>query len=347
MPEDRKPLTYEGAGVNLQARRQIVGRYREVVKGASRPEVLGGIGPFAGLFALGSRFKDPVIVSSTDGVGTKTKIAGLVERYESLGHDIVANCVNDAFTTGAEPLFFLDYIGSYELPDDAKVAIVKGIAGACAAINCALLGGETADMPGVYPPGEFDLVGFIVGAVERERLIDGTKIVAGDLLFGLPSHGLHTNGYSLARRALDIAMVEDSAVSDRARLERQDPDLGQSLADALLRPHYCYVLDLKDALHLIKGMAHITGGGFEENLPRILPAGLGARLDRRAWQVPPIFPYIQRAGRIEDDEMYRVFNMGLGVVFAVAPEDADTLRAAVPGALLVGEVSNHDGVVLT
>ena len=338
MPEDKKPLTYETAGVNLQARQAVVGRYREVAKGASRPEVLGGIGPFAGLFALGSRFRDPVIVSSTDGVGTKTKIAGLVGRYESLGHDIVANCVNDAFTTGAEPLFFLDYIGSFELPADAKVAIVKGIADACSAIDCALLGGETADMPGVYPAGELDLVGFIVGAVERDQLIDGTKIVAGDLLFGLPSNGLHTNGYSLARQALDIAMVEDRAVSDRARLERQDPDLGESLADALLRPHHCYVPDLKGALSLIKGMAHITGGGFEENVPRILPAGLGARLDKRAWPVPPIFPYIQRAGAIEDAEMYRVFNMGLGVVFAVGPEDADALHAAVPGALLVGEV---------
>ena len=346
MSEQRKPLTYETAGVDLEARQAVVGRYREVARGASRPEVLGGIGPFAGLFALGSRFKDPVIVSSTDGVGTKTKIAALVERYESLGHDIVANCVNDAFTTGAEPLFFLDYIGSYEFPADAKVAIVKGIADACTAIDCALLGGETADMPGVYPAGEFDLVGFIVGAVERERLIDGTKIVAGDLLFGLPSNGLHTNGDSLARRALDIAMVEDRAITDRARLERHDPDLGESLADALLHPHHCYVPDLKAALGLIKGMAHITGGGFEENVPRILPAGLGARIDRRAWQVPPIFPLIQRAGAIEDAEMYRVFNMGLGVVFAVAPEDADALRAAVPGALLVGEATAKAGVTL-
>jgi phosphoribosylformylglycinamidine cyclo-ligase len=340
----RKPLTYESAGVNLQARQDVVGRYREVARGARRPEVLGGIGPFAGMFALGSRFKDPVIVSSTDGVGTKTKIAGLVERYESLGHDIVANCVNDAFTTGAEPLFFLDYIGSFELPADAKVAIVKGIADACTAIDCALLGGETADMPGVYPSGEFDLVGFIVGAVERDQLIDGTKIVAGDLLFGLPSNGLHTNGYSLARRALDVAMTEDRAASDRARLERLDPDLGESLADALLRPHACYVPDLKPALALVKGIAHITGGGFEENVPRILPEGLGARLDRSAWSLPPIFPYIQRAGAIEDGEMYRVFNMGLGIVFAVAPDDADDVRAAVPHALHVGEVTAQTGV---
>jgi phosphoribosylformylglycinamidine cyclo-ligase len=337
---NRRPLTYESAGVNLNARQAIVDRYRDVAKAAQRPEVLGGIGPFAGLFALGDRFRDPVLVSSTDGVGTKTKIAALVGRYESLGHDIVANCVNDALTSGAEPLFFLDYIGSNQLPDDAKVAIVKGVADACAAIGCALLGGETADMPGVYPPGELDLVGFVVGAAERDQLIDGSTIVAGDLLFGLPSNGLHTNGYSLARRALDIAVMDDSAVSDRARLERLDPDLGETLADALLRPHICYVNHLRPELPLIKGMAHITGGGFEENLPRILPVGLGARLDRRAWPVPPIFPYIQRAGGIEDAEMYRVFNMGLGMVFAVSPAHADALREAVPVALLVGEVIN-------
>jgi phosphoribosylformylglycinamidine cyclo-ligase len=339
-------MTYETAGVDLRARQDVVGRYREVAKGARRPEVLGGIGPFAGLFALGSRFKDPVIVSSTDGVGTKTKIAGLVERYESLGHDIVANCVNDAFTTGAEPLFFLDYIGSFELPADAKVAIVKGIADACSAIECALLGGETADMPGVYPPGEFDLVGFIVGAVERDQLIDGSRIVAGDLLFGLPSNGLHTNGYSLARRALDIATDEDRAASDRARLERIEPDLGESLADALLKPHICYLSDLKAGLPLIKGMAHITGGGFEENVPRILPEGLGARIDTHAWSVPPIFPFMQRAGGIDDAEMYRVFNMGIGMVFAVSPRHADQLRDAVPDALLVGEVTSQPGVAL-
>lgn len=343
---NREPLTYETAGVDLQARQDVVGRYREVAKAARRPEVLGGIGPFAGLFALGSRFKDPVIVSSTDGVGTKTKLALLAERYESLGHDIVANCVNDAFTTGAEPLFFLDYIGSFELAADAKVAIVKGIADACAALDCALLGGETADMPGVYPPGEFDLVGFVVGVVERDQIIDGTGIEAGDMLFGLPSNGLHTNGYSLARRALDIAVDDDRAISDCARLERHEPELGESLADAILRPHHCYVPDLKPALSLIKGMAHITGGGFEENVPRILPEGLGARLDKAAWPVPPIFPYIQRAGGIEDAEMYRVFNMGLGMVFAVAPENAGRLRETVPGALLVGEVTSQPGVVL-
>jgi phosphoribosylformylglycinamidine cyclo-ligase len=344
-PDPTQPLTYAASGVNLDARRSVVERYRDAARHAGRPEVLSGIGPFAGLFALG-KYKEPVLVSSTDGVGTKTKLAGLVGRYESLGHDIVANCVNDALTTGAEPLFFLDYLGSSDLPADAKVAIVKGIADACAEIGCALLGGETADMPGVYPPGEFDLVGFVVGLVERERLIDGTRIQAGDLLFALPSNGLHTNGYSLARAALGIGIRDDSAAYDRERLLRNEPALGESLADALLRPHICYANVLKPALALdgtdgrplIKGLAHITGGGLEENVPRILPAGLGSRFRRDSWSVHSIFAFIQHAGTIDAQEMDRVFNMGLGMVIAVAPGDAAALKAVLPHALEVGDV---------
>ncbi|HLF77601.1 MAG TPA: phosphoribosylformylglycinamidine cyclo-ligase [Dehalococcoidia bacterium] len=351
-----EPLTYASSGVDLNARRSVVERYRDAARHAGRPEVLSGIDPFAGLFALGAgKYKDPVLVSSTDGVGTKTKLAGLVGRYESLGQDIVANCVNDALTTGAEPLFFLDYIGSSDLPADAKVAIVKGIADACAEIGCALLGGETADMPGVYPPGEFDLVGFVVGAVERDRLIDGTRIAAGDLLFALPSNGLHTNGYSLARAALGIGMHEDGAASDRDRLLRYEPDLGATLAGALLAPHICYVNALKPALKLsdsdgrplIKGLAHITGGGLEENVPRILPAGLGARFQRNSWPVPPIFGRVQQAGAIDDAEMDRVFNMGLGMIIAVGPEDARALTSALPEAIEVGLVSIATGVAFT
>ena len=226
----------------------MVERYKDVSKRASRPEVLGGIGPFAGLFALGNKYRDPVIVASTDGVGTKVKLAALAGRYESIGHDIVYACVNDLLTTGAEPLFFLDYIGSDGLPQDAKVAVVKGIADACAGLGMALLGGETADMPGVYPPGEFDLVGFVVGVVEREALIDGTKIVAGDVLYALPSNGLHTNGYSLVRPALDIGMDASRVDDDRRRLERYEEELGETLADALLRPHEDYVGTLRPAI---------------------------------------------------------------------------------------------------
>lgn len=345
--EPRVPLTYAGVGINLTERQRTVGRFRDVARVAARPEVIGGIGPFAGMFALGGKYRDPVIVSTTDTVGTKGKVAALLGRYEGLGRDIVNHCVNDAFTTGAEPLFFMDTIVSSDLTPDAKVALVKGVADACADLGIALLGGETADMPGTYYPGAFDLIGFIVGVVERDRVIDGMSIEAGDLLFGLPSNGLHTNGYTLARAALAIGVEGSDPEESRRRLEAHNEDLGESLGDALLRPHHCYLADIRPALPLIKGMSHITGGGFEENLPRILPDGLGARLDKSVWTVPPIFPFIQRAGGIEDEEMYRVFNMGLGMVFAVAPGDADALRAAIPGALLVGEVTGAQGVVLT
>jgi len=365
--DEHDSLTYASAGVDLEARQRVVQRYREVAKRAGRPEVLGGIGPFAGLFALGSKYRDPVLVATTDTVGTKGKLAALVGpstglrtgRYEGLGHDIVNHCVNDAFTTGAEPLFFMDTIVSADLADDAKVALVKGVADACVAVGAALLGGETADMPGVYVPGGFDLIGFVVGVVERQAVIDGSRIAAGDLLFGLPSNGLHTNGYSLARQALGIGVDAGSAEADRRRLERFEPELGETLAEALLRPHRCYLPELQPALGLIKGMAHITGGGFEENVPRMLPEGpttlrqgsgqagsgqrLGARLDKRAWPVPPIFPFIRRAGSIADAEMYRVFNMGLGMVFAVAPSDADRVRALVPEAIEVGGVVSARG----
>lgn len=344
----KPPLTYAGVGINLEKRRATVQRYRDVTKAATRPEVLSGVGPFGGLFALGNKYRDPVLVSSTDGVGTKVKIAALVGRYEGLGHDLVNQSINDALTCGAEPLFFLDYIASADLTPDQKVALVKGIAEACEAASCALLGGETSDMPDVYRPGDFDMAGFVVSVVERDEIIDGSSIVAGDLLFGLPSNGLHTNGYSLARPALGIGTGPADSADDRARLERIEPELGESLADALLKPHTSYVNAMKptlrqgtaQALRLIKGMSHNTGGGFEENLPRMLPEGLSARVHKDAWPVPPIFPFIQRSGGIEEAEMYRVFNMGLGFVFAVSPDAAGRVQSLVPGALRVGEVSN-------
>jgi phosphoribosylformylglycinamidine cyclo-ligase len=344
---EHQPLTYAGVGINLTERQRTVTRFRDVAKVAARPEVIGGIGPFAGMFALASKYDDPVIVSTTDTVGTKGKVAALVGGYEGLGHDIVNHCINDAFTTGAEPLFFMDTIVSSDLTPDAKVALVKGVADACAAQGIALLGGETADMPGTYYPGAFDLIGFIVGVVERSKLIDGMTIKAGDLLFGLPSNGLHTNGYTLARAALGIGVEGSDPAEARRRLGTYSEELGETLGDALLRPHHCYLPDLKPALPVIKGMAHITGGGFEENMPRILPEGLGCRIDKSAWVVPPIFPLIQREGGIETEEMYRVFNMGMGIVMAVSPSGADTLRASVPGALLVGEVTGTPGVELT
>ena len=335
---DDPRLTYAGVGIDLEKRRATVERYREVTEAATRPEVLKGVGAFGGLFALGNKYKDPVLVSSTDSVGTKVKIAALVDRYEGLGHDVVNQSVNDAFTTGAEPLFFLDYIANADLTPENKLALVKGVAAACAAAGCALLGGETADMPDLYPPGEFDVAGFVVSVVEREAIIDGSRTQPGDLLFGLPSNGLHTNGYSLARPALRVATDRANGAADRERLLRHEPELGETLADALLRPHRCYVEDLKPALGLIKGMAHITGGGLEENIPRMLPPGLGGRFTRGAWLVPPIFGLIQRSATIEEAEMYRVFNMGLGMVFSVSPPDTDRLMQAVPEAIEVGEV---------
>ncbi len=340
-------LTYAKAGVDLAARHKLLGRLQDAASRATRPEVVAGVGPFAGLFRLGDRYRDPVLVSSTDGVGTKVKLAAAVGRYESLGHDVVNQSVNDALTVGAEPLFFLDYLGNTGLPDDAKVEIVRGIADACRAVGAALLGGETADMPGTYAPGDFDLVGFVVGIVERDRLIDGSGIRAGDALLALPSSGLHTNGYSLVRQALGIATEDGDAAGDRERLERYEEDLGETLADALLRPHRCYVNELKPALErpgLVKGVAHITGGGIEKNVPRVLPDSLGARFDLGTWTIPPVFALIEREGGIEREEMFRVFNMGLGMVLAVAAADVEHARALVPEARVVGEVVAGSGV---
>jgi phosphoribosylformylglycinamidine cyclo-ligase len=348
MTQEQKPppLTYAASGVNLSERQKVVSRYRDAARVADRPEVLGGIGPFAGMFAIGSGYRDPVLVSTTDTVGTKGRLAAIAGRYEGLGHDIVNHCVNDALTTGAKPLFFMDTIVSADLSSDAKVALVKGVAKACAELEVALLGGETADMPGTYLPGGFDLIGFVTGLVERDQIIDGSAIVAGDLLFALPSNGLHTNGYSLARGALGIGVEGSDPARDVARLNERHDALGESLGDALLRPHRCYYAELRPAFSVIKGMAHVTGGGIEENLARMLPDGLGARLARSSWPVPPIFPFIQHAGGIDDAEMYRVFNMGLGMVFAVASGSVRRLQSLVPGVLQVGEVVAKPGVEL-
>ena len=357
MTEER-PATYAAAGVDIDAAEALVSRYAAMAKAARRPEVLADIGPFAGLFRLGS-YRDPVLVASTDSVGTKVKLAALVERYEGVGHDLVNHCVNDTLTSGAHPLFFLDYIGTNGLSDDAKAALVKGCVDACREVGAALLGGETADMPGTYRQGDFDLVGFVIGVVERDAVIDGSAIRAGDALIGLPSVGLHTNGYSLVRRIFQIGLDEDTT-AERARLEHHYPELTETLADALLRPHRCYYNDLKPLLlpvaqgpspergaqqaSPLRGIAHVTGGGIPGNVPRVLPEGLGARIDRGAWDVPPIFRLIQSKGDIVDDEMYRAFNMGLGIVLAVAPDDADAVRAHLPGSFICGEVVPGKGV---
>jgi phosphoribosylformylglycinamidine cyclo-ligase len=331
-----KSMTYAQAGVDVDAAARLVDRIKALARATHRPEVLAGVGPFSGLFRL-SGYRDPVLVASADGVGTKLKIASLLARCDTVGLDLVNHCVNDILTTGAEPLFFLDYLASSGLSEGEKTAIVQGVASACQAVGCALLGGETADMPDIYGRGDFDLVGFSVGVIERGKIIDGSTIREGDVLLGLPSSGLHTNGYSLARKVFGVGLGGDPD-EERTRLGRTYPGLESTLGEALLEPHRCYYNELKPVFARLKGIAHITGGGIPGNLPRILPDGLAARLRRGSWQVQPIFRLIQERGNVAEEEMYRTFNMGLGMIVVCAPDEAEPLRAQVPEALLVGEV---------
>ena len=341
MSSEPSPLTYAAAGVDLDARRRFIDRIRPIARSTHGPEVLAGVGPFGGLFQLGA-YREPVLVSSTDSVGTKVRIAGLLGSYESIGVDVVHQNVNDVLTAGARPLFFLDYIASSTLTADDKEALLRGIANACKEAGCALIGGETADMPGIYAPGDFDIVGFVVGVVERDAIIDGSSIRAGDALLALPSSGLHTNGFSLVRRVFDVGM-SGNAREERARLERTYPELGTTLGEALLTPHRGYAGEVPAVRSLVKGIAHITGGGLIDNVPRILPEGLGARIDRSTWQVPAIFRLIQREGGIEEREMWRAFNMGVGLVLAVDPSNVAAVRAALPEAFVAGEVVGAAG----
>ena len=341
MPEEAKtsflPGAYAAAGVDIDATNRAVARMQALARATARPEVLADVGPFSALFRVPGGLSDPVLVSSADGVGTKVVIARILGVYDTVGQDLVNHCVNDILTAGAEPLFFLDYLANNGLSEDQKVALVAGVSRACKDAGCALIGGETADMPDVYRPGEYDLAGFIVGIVEREQAIDGRDIRPDDALVALPSTGLHTNGYALVRHIWGIGKEEDTAIA-RARLERYEPELGQTLGEALLAVHRCYLHDLRPVLSRVKGCAHITGGGLIDNVPRILPDGLAARFDRAAWEVPPLFRLIQRAGEVPEAEMLRTFNMGLGAVLAVAPDDVDSVLAALPDARVVGEV---------
>jgi phosphoribosylformylglycinamidine cyclo-ligase len=336
------PDAYAAAGVDVAAGDRLVSRIADLAKLSRRPEVLADIGPFSGLFRLGS-YKEPVLVSSTDSVGTKVKLASLLGRYGTVGQDLVNHCVNDILTAGAEPLFFLDYIGACGLDDEAKVDLVRGVVTACRAAGCAVLGGETADLPGVYAQGDFDLVGFIVGVVERDAVIDGAGIQEGDILLGLPSSGLHTNGFSLVRKLFGAGEDSD-ADAERKVLYANYPGLGVTLGEELMRPHRCYYNELKPALAKLKGIAHITGGGIPGNVPRMLPAGLAARIDKAAWKPQPIFGLIQERGELAEEEMYRVFNMGLGIVLAVSPADVDGVRSHVREAFVVGEVVTGEGL---
>lgn len=304
-------MDYKQSGVDVDAGNEVVRRIRTVAQRTFTPGVLSDIGSFGGLFDLArAGIVDPVLVSSADGVGTKLRVAFMTGIHDTIGVDLVNHCVNDILVQGARPLFFLDYLATGRLDPDVAVQIVEGLARGCRENGCALLGGETAEMPGFYADGEYDVAGFIVGAVSRSRVIDGSGIRAGDVLIGVPSSGLHTNGYSLARRiAFDVAGLDASSVVS---------DLGMSVGEALLVPHRSYLRVVEPLLEsgAIKGMAHITGGGITDNLPRILPGGIHAIVDRTAWRVPPIFAWLQRTGKVPADDMFRTFNMGVGLIIA-------------------------------
>ena len=328
------PHTYAAAGVNIDAADRAKELIKKKVRSTFRQEVLTDIGLFAGLFQLSSQYKEPVLVSSVDGVGTKLKLATALDKHDTVGIDLVNHCINDIFTCGAEPLFFLDYIALGKLVPELVESIINGLARACIDAGCSLIGGETAEMPGVYAVGDYDLAGFIVGVVERKRVINGRTIESGDTILALPSTGLHTNGYSLARRVFG---------TDRAKLETYYTELGRTLGEALLEPHRCYYPILKSSLPMVKGMAHITGGGIPGNLPRIFPRGLAAQIDKSSWKAPAIFTLIQKRGSIEEKEMYRVFNMGVGMLVICAPSDVDRLLAAVPKSWVIGEMVKQRG----
>ncbi|MFN8491864.1 MAG: phosphoribosylformylglycinamidine cyclo-ligase [Caldilineaceae bacterium] len=324
---------YTRAGVNIAAGQQAVDLMKEAVRATYGPEVLAGIGAFGGLYDANKlkAMAAPVLVASTDGVGTKTKVAAKLNRWDTIGRDLVHHCINDILVQGAQPLFFLDYVASSQIAPEQIATLVKGVATACRDVGCALLGGETAEMPGVYQPGEIDLVGTIVGVVNRPQLIDGSRIQKGDLILGLPSTGLHTNGYSLARSAL--------AEVDWKTLH---PALGCSIGDALLQVHRCYLGEVQrlwDAGVDIRGLAHITGGGITDNLPRIFPEGIGAVIRRKTWSVPPLFTLIQELGGVPDEQMFHVFNMGLGMLVIAPPDQAVLAQATLPDqCFIVGEI---------
>ncbi len=341
-----KGLSYKDAGVDIDAANQSVEMIKKWVGMTKRPEVLADIGSFGGFFALdNSKYREPILVSGTDGVGTKLKIAQLMGVHDSVGIDLVAMCVNDILVHGAEPLFFLDYIALGKLEPVLVEALVKGVSQGCLQAGCALIGGETAEMPGFYREDEYDLAGFAVGVVERSRLINGSTIKDGDLLIGLPSSGLHSNGYSLARKVL----LEKAGLKKDSYVEA----LGKTLGEALITPTRIYVKTILALLEEIEinGMAHITGGGIGENLQRILPAGMGALIEAAAINTPAIFNLIAELGGVPQEEMFRTFNMGIGFILAISPQQYDKalehLHAKKEKPIVIGKVSRDtEGVII-
>ena len=318
--KDSKQLSYRDAGVDIDAGEQLVENIKPLARATAREGLVAGVGGFGALFEIPKRFRQPVLVSGTDGVGTKLKLASAIGKHDTIGIDLVAMSVNDILVQGAEPLFFLDYFSCGKL--DVKVAtdVVSGIARGCQLANCALIGGETAEMPGMYADGDYDLAGFAVGAVEKTAIIDGTSIRPGDVVLGLGSSGPHSNGYSLIRRIIETSGADLSSPQD-----------GQTLGETLLQPTRIYVAAVLAAMkeNTIKGMAHITGGGLLDNVPRVLPADVVAELHRDAWTRPPVFDWLQSAGNVTDAEMLRVFNCGIGMALIVAEDDVDDLSSVL------------------
>lgn len=315
----RQSLSYRDAGVDIDAGDQLVENIKPFAKRTMRPEVLSGIGGFGGLVEISKKFKEPVLVSGTDGVGTKLKLAFELNRHDTVGIDLVAMSVNDILVQGAEPLFFLDYFACGKLDVTSATEVIKGIAHGCEQAGCALIGGETAEMPGMYPVGEYDLAGFAVGVVEKAKIITGETIQSGDVVLGLASNGAHSNGYSLVRKILHLTEADYNASFDN----------GRSLADVVMAPTRIYVKPLLKLMGVmdVKGMAHITGGGITENVPRVLPANVVAQIDAKAWQLPKLFQWLQSQGNVDTQEMYRTFNCGIGMVVVIAAEQADQAMA--------------------
>ena len=338
-------ISYKDSGVDVTRGYKAVDLMKKHVKSTYNENVIGDLGSFGGFFSIaGEKMEEPVLVAGTDGVGTKLKYAFLLEKHDTIGIDAVAMCVNDIVCQGAKPLFFLDYYACGRLYPEAESEVVKGIAEGCRQAGCALIGGETAEMPGFYPDGEYDLAGFAVGIVDKKKVINGKNIAVGDTLIGIKSTGVHSNGYSLVRKLFGD--------DNKAELEKYDERLGATTAEVLLKPTKIYVKSILALIEKVsvKGIAHITGGGFIENIPRILPEGIAAEIDTKSYEVPPVFKVMQEKAGITDEQIYNTFNMGIGMVVCVAPEDAqatmDSLKATGEEVVLLGKTVAGKGVIL-
>lgn len=333
---DAKQLSYRDAGVDIEAGDRLVENIKPLAKRTLRPEVITGIGGFGALFEISRKYRNPVLVSGTDGVGTKLKLAFELERHDTIGIDLVAMSVNDILVQGAEPLFFLDYFACGKLNVETATAVVSGIAKGCELAGCSLIGGETAEMPGMYPRDEYDLAGFAVGVVEKDQIINGSTIQDGDIVLGLASSGAHSNGYSLIRK-----IIEQNCIDLSSNLA------GKTIADIVMAPTHIYVKPILKLIQQlpVKGLAHITGGGLIENIPRILPRGVIAVLRKNSWEMPPLFHWLQQQGNVAECEMARVFNCGIGMVIVIAPENADSaiqsLSAEGETVWQIGEIKSH------